>query len=185
VTRPRRTCLSTLSFDRAARVVQRFRREGVLRRRMCGPSAPARIHFARSAGRAFTFETKPHSDVLLHLAGTAACRLQPIRQLRLPRALRFRFVRATRSPVWPGPLMTNRVRACHRTTQDAFRRVRVLQAFTPGASMLATSGLNSLAPMHTVSPSFGRRSRQRYDDFLRASATRFFSLGSPCDFPSA
>jgi len=88
----------------------------------------------------------PYSDVRLHLAGTTACRLQPIRQLRLPRALRFRFVHVTRFTCLartaddkPGkglpPNDPGRLPSCPRYCM-----------LSHTASMLATSGLNSLAP---------------------------------------
>jgi len=46
--------------------------------------------------------------------------------------------------------MTNRVRACHRTTQDVFRRVRVTACSRIQPRCLRSQVLNSLAPSAPV-----------------------------------
>lgn len=70
--------------------------------------------------------------------------------------------------------MTNRVRACHRTTQDVFRRVREPPACACGLGACDLR-IEPARSTRTVSPSLRRRSRQRCDDFLRASATSSLS----------
>lgn len=92
---------------------------------------------AFTAGGAFT-EFTPTSDVLCRLTGTAGCRLQPIGSCRFRRP-RFRENDGTNSPAWPGTPLTPPVKETLSTPQNAFRLVRLPQAFTCGPTPLALS----------------------------------------------
>jgi len=96
------------------------------------------LFFVRTAGGAFNPKHNRPLTSLFHLAGTAVCRLQPIRQLPLPRALCFRFERVAGSPVWPGP--PNRTPGQGNTAVDPGRLPSCLgtRELAPAVSVHAT-----------------------------------------------
>jgi len=153
-----------------------------LRRRDCGPSAPC------ASSRVRLEEPSPETNRTLTPFFTSQAPplvgSKPIRQLRLPRMLRLRFAHVTRftcpartADDKPGkglpPNDPGRLPSCPRPAGSR-----------PRLRCLRPQDLNSLCTDRTDSPSFRRRPRQRFDEFLRASVT-LISFELPCDFSSA